>query len=1689
MKSELYLCGKLIDMTDVISFPLNKTFENMSNPTDIINEWSKSIKIPVTKANNEILANAFRLDRTVLAKYGPQENIGRYLDPTKKIPFSLLNNGDLLIKGYAKLSLTDYSLKDKFYTINLYGELGDLFQKMLNFAASIDKCPKLENDENTGKSDIWSNEKHSKLNTYAVALDDNGFIIDDQIRKNIENNIDSSYKYTWYDARYLIDDHMSGDYVLNNRYISACWDNEPSKKAEDVDLSYAPTFYEISGGKYDHILTGEEFGKLTLKDQKEYLNFSKTYSYKRAKHDTNIIGFMPTHHGFPNDFDGTLIQHKEESPLTFTIAYSTIGQQNQRKEGGGYGLGDTPFLVSSSIEDIIEQKANEEGKKWNGADLVGDGLSEEQIGQFVSWQQKPYIYFNKLFQMFQYIFKRDKEEYGGMLFDGYELEIDDEWTKYDATNDKYINPYWYKLIYTFDFLFNRDSTSFVKENILGTAEPQKDGVKYNFIFDNELGNDIGWGNKGNRDDYTYYHTEVDIDSKDIKASDIAINHQTVTLNGYYWMVLPVVVANPGEGWGNNQIPDYIIGQGGHTPKEIFHIGKYNNVMFLLQANVEVDGEGVSTSMCAFRNYNFLYADNNLGDDWDYDLQFYQVAKDIIGDKINSAHSEMIIVDKWFKSDELNLLSNNKLISLREKYNDHTMVYILLGMPLNALGPINVGATNYKLKIKGGFTVEGYKDSYKGHDSTRAYATLSVSNSDDGYMFAYGDLWPTAQYLENIIRVPEYQNGFISFDIFTGQYASLKHTPDTNIRSDDNLQWISGYDFLQRMTTAYGTFEANVSCLDSKHNIPIRLKDIYDSENPLFNIILEYGKMYGLLWTVDYTNKKIRLQSRYTTFNGYNETVQDWSNKVDRTKDYQITPILHQSRYLNFDYEKEDDAYHYTDYGEKYSTQYGGYKLKTGYDFTPDSEDIFKGIHTTIFSNRPVITLEDIYKYTPARPCIAKMSPFCLMDCDSKDETSPISIQNWCFRNNNMSPFENEEKDEVKEYYIVDDLPLMAAQGKYSYLDIKNVGETFYKKITSFPSFNVVTGDYGCLFNKPMLDFTTPDKGETQSLLGKTSNDGFIYKKIWEKWMNERYNTNNKKLTCYINLTPSEYATFEFKNFKIIDGQLFMLNRIIDFNPNDSATTKCEFIQITDPDIYANKDQIEFTDFEVTLGGSYDPAIAEGYDEYYYKISPAYWGSNTTDLTDDYYEGDNYITVNVECTPATANWKLRTILRPYKENQLDSFGNEIPYGAGYNSIGNQGNKTLRIYTIPSFYPTVYDTYKSGNPWNYNARIIKSFAIEVKAESGETRVVYPYIYSRALEFTFDENTVSRMLDVGQDGFMDIEKVGFTNTPNLDIELAFSYSFYSILGNYVKSDGNGDVQNTYTHFIIPTNNKVVSIDTITETERQQGIVAFRGLPCYDGYYNILKNNIGSDIDYYLSNIKECLDMSERCTLVAFRLVDKTKKDIENVNYTSNEPLHGWIGTYYEVDDGKETYINPLFNSNYNDVENSTYDTSCVFKDPQNVVKYAKENAINFINRTAFEGLSPQNYITGKGKIGKSPIRYLHDKFWDYYERDGWAFMLFRQPIPTESTMDILYSINSREAKAEGDTLAVTTNIGFEEYTVGCPTFCKIIPDSKDPKAFCIEVEPNTSGFERTFDIVLSIPNSDIVKVISIHQYCTNK
>lgn len=48
MNTKLYIENQEIELKDEVQFLLNKQFEDITNPTVIINDWSKTVEIPST---------------------------------------------------------------------------------------------------------------------------------------------------------------------------------------------------------------------------------------------------------------------------------------------------------------------------------------------------------------------------------------------------------------------------------------------------------------------------------------------------------------------------------------------------------------------------------------------------------------------------------------------------------------------------------------------------------------------------------------------------------------------------------------------------------------------------------------------------------------------------------------------------------------------------------------------------------------------------------------------------------------------------------------------------------------------------------------------------------------------------------------------------------------------------------------------------------------------------------------------------------------------------------------------------------------------------------------------------------------------------------------------------------------------------------------------------------------------------------------------------------------------------------------------------------------------------------------------------------------------------------------------------------------------------------------------------------
>lgn len=904
---QLFLEGQEVELNKNVSFPLNKSFDNLWNPTDIIVEYSKSVNIPATKSNNRLMANAYRIDRQfVINEDNP--NIGMFLDPLKRIPMKLIYNGNILLDGYAKYTSATVNSKETYYTFNLYGALGDVFQSLMDCVV----------DEN-------------KLTDEQRAESDGG-------RKYV---IDCPWE------RYLID----------RNFVKNSWDYDtPSLDA--------------------------------------YIN----------PHD--FIGMAPAYRGLYEDFEST------------SIYLSTLD----------VGPG-KPNL--SSVEDYLKQRwktnlinngytAENAEARVDALDysvILPNGLSEHNMRQFRSYEQKPYIYIHGLMNLF----RRKCED-----LTGYRINLDNTW--FNANN-----PYYTRLCYMLDYLAVKGNTLQVEKPFTGYTE-QKFLTKYCTAK------------------ATYSITDEEVLSK----SDITINGFTLGLRvqdtpGSY-------VANPNSCVINMAhrscvTVDIAITTGGTTTHKYFWGGT---------------GKPSTTAN--------------------------------VGPETGSP----------------------------SKYPDSEYIYMVEETQYNTV--------DNKLVYTGYLTVPGFTISHTAGESIDIVYNLQYITGTSMANYRYK--------LKYNYTNTDGQSGTASIPAMTGVG---KDGYDGVIDNDD-------FKFILPNISYASNWRNSTTC---------ELKNLYAKDEPLFKVILQYTKMFGLIWKPDYNKKTIDIMTRSTYFKDYD--VVDWSDKVDKSKGMTIEPVSFSSKYVTFNYD-DVEGYRYSGYRSKYGVDYGEKKLKTKYNFDTKEENLFKEkIGPSSVSCKSFTRFNDLTNWDTLTKLPVNPSEVNFIDCENEDQTSSISINNWYFRLPNK---------DVTEYYMISDVSdVELSDGKYYWINNVTANSGKVGEYTqTLPQFSPVYKSenhglsLGCLFNCPNEDYTE-DKGIS------AAKGNYIYDICWSDYINERYNANNKKLTCYIKLTPVDFEKFNFKTFIVIDNQLFVMNRVVDFDVNGSLT-KCELIQVSDIGGYINQ-RIEF----------------------------------------------------------------------------------------------------------------------------------------------------------------------------------------------------------------------------------------------------------------------------------------------------------------------------------------------------------------------------------------------------------------------------------------------------------------------------------------------------------------------------------
>lgn len=147
-------------------------------------------------------------------------------------------------------------------------------------------------------------------------------------------------------------------------------------------------------------------------------------------------------------------------------------------------------------------------------------------------------------------------------------------------------------------------------------------------------------------------------------------------------------------------------------------------------------------------------------------------------------------------------------------------------------------------------------------------------------------------------------------------------------SSNNLFTPNTHNVILRYYNAPTTsLPLTVNVITGRHrsNTYFTLNTLWNNERNLFDEIVRYCKMFRIGIFVNEYEKKITFKQYTKYFEEY--TVADWTDKIDKSKDYVIKPVTFDNKYILFNYDDSKTNLGGI-YKEKYGFNYGDYRLTT-----------------------------------------------------------------------------------------------------------------------------------------------------------------------------------------------------------------------------------------------------------------------------------------------------------------------------------------------------------------------------------------------------------------------------------------------------------------------------------------------------------------------------------------------------------------------------------------------------------------------------------------------------------------------------------------------------------------------------------------------------------------------------------------
>ena len=445
----------------------------------------------------------------------------------------------------------------------------------------------------------------------------------------------------------------------------------------------------------------------------------------------------------------------------------------------------------------------------------------------------------------------------------------------------------------------------------------------------------------------------------------------------------------------------------------------------------------------------------------------------------------------------------------------------------------------------------------------------------GYQTGMNHCWECDLNFE--LNVPENVPYKVYFEVWNANNGDpFEYTSTFNGITWD---WLWGDDF----NTTYGQYNdkgysmyfdtKNVSC-ESTENLrtgsSVSLYRVFPKDVTLCDVLLNYSKMFGLVWDVNEYEKSITVMTRNRFFNDYR--ILDWTDRIDRSKEFKFVPLTFDKRYVEFNFD-EGECGRLKNYQSTYQVNYGNKKLDTGYEFNAETNDLFENLTPSVISQKRQYSCMMNTEYED-RPNFMGYSYMVYpnehyVDNDSEGKNAGMSGA-FYFRNGTFTPDSRLSHWDVNGNYVVtitDDTQHMIQTQEFCW----NMSGEGMVLCYALPNVSTISKSYNG--KRYSVHFEVPREYYFETPDGDVN---YIYHSFWENYINERYCSQNKKLTAYVYLSIDEFKDIDFREFIKIDNILYHIDKIYDFNYNSDNPVKMDLVQVWDLSAYTNgQDEVPY----------------------------------------------------------------------------------------------------------------------------------------------------------------------------------------------------------------------------------------------------------------------------------------------------------------------------------------------------------------------------------------------------------------------------------------------------------------------------------------------------------------------------------